>query len=263
MSEIKLRITLNKGRHGILMNKLARLAEEAEKFLDSFAQDLDLDRDEWVADSFKNGSLTFTANYIGPAEPRQIQRAKKALAKVINPKIKAIDLSGDLSPRTYTQFARLAQPIDADDSIGLAVENENGRFVTKTLTKERAIAIDREMNRTTEEFASFQGSITALFKQGTCWMVDYLTNERIVCMYKPDQYRRIWKLLENPDGIANIEGWAVYKNGVIDCLRIEHIAEAAEYKEGDIDRFFGSAPNFTGGMSTEQYLDEIRGEKAD
>lgn len=143
------------------------------------------------------------------------------------------------------------------------VENEKGRFITKPLTKERAVAIERELSSVTEEFASFQGSITALFKQGTCWMVDYLTNDRIVCQYKPSQYRRIWKLLENPEGIANIEGWAVYRNGVIEYLRIEHISETAEYKEGDIDRFFGVAPKFTGDMTTQQYLDEIRGEKSD
>lgn len=32
-----------------------------------------------------------------------------------------------------------------------------------------------------------------------------------------------------------------------------------EYREGDLDKFFGCDPDFTGGLSTEEYIDRIRG----
>jgi hypothetical protein len=51
-----------------MMHKLARIADEAEKFLTSFSEDLKLDKAEWVADSFRTGSVSFTANYVGAAE---------------------------------------------------------------------------------------------------------------------------------------------------------------------------------------------------
>ena len=262
MSEIKLKIVLNKGRHGILMHKLAQIAEEAEKFLSYFSEDLELDKTEWVADSFKNGSLSFTANYVGnTSSESQVTRANKALVHVVNPKIKPSELNGDLSQRTYAQFARIANPLDADDSIGLGVLNEKGKFTIKTLTKERAILIEREMSQVSEEFVGYQGSITALFKEGTCWLKDFVSGERIVCKYKPYQYKAIWKLLEDREGLADIEGWAVIKNGEIEQIKIESITPSAEYKEEDIDKFFGSSPSFTGGKPTGDYLAEIRDEE--
>lgn len=262
MSEIKLKLVLNKGRHGIVMHKLAQIAEEAEKFLVLFSQDLKLNTHDWIADSFKNGSLSFTANYIGEVNPPQVVRAKKALATIIDPKVKVTELNGDLRRQTYAQFARMTNPIDADDSIGLAVPNEKGRFVTKILTKERAIRIEREMTQTTEEFAGFQGYITALFREGTCWLKDFVTHERIVCRYKPHQYPKIWKLLEDREALADVEGWLVTKPDET-YLKIEHISTSAEYREGDIEKFFGSDPAFTGEMSTDEYLAELRNENKD
>lgn len=95
MSEIKLRIVLNKGRHGIVMHKLAKIAEEAEKFLNYFSEDLKLNKAEWVADSFKNGSLSFTMNYLGEiSHDGQVVQANRALARIINHKVAPSELNG-------------------------------------------------------------------------------------------------------------------------------------------------------------------------
>ncbi len=262
MSEIKLRIVLNKGRHGILMHKLAKIAEETEKFLASFSNDLKLSAAEWVADSFRNGSVSFTANYVGDTKTNQVHRAQRALAAITDPQLQATDLNGGLSKQTYAQFAKIAHPIDADDSIAFGVLNEKGRFTTRTLTKERALLIEREMTQNTEEFASFQGYITALFKEGTCWLKDVVSGNRVVCVYKPHQYNAIWRLLEDREGLADIEGWLVTKNGIIDHRKIESIEASPEFRESDIEKFFGSDPSFTGALSTGDYLSKLRDEKS-
>lgn len=262
MSDIKLRIILNKGRRGILMQRLSKIAEEAEKFLESFSIDLDLDKSKWIADSFKNGSLSFTANYVGNAEPIQAKRASKALARIVDPNVKPAELNGDLSNHTYVQFAKIASAIGADDFIGLGVPNDKGKFTVKKFTKERANDIEREMSQVSEEFVGIQGTITALFKEGTCWLKDYLSGERFVCHYRQSQYRDIWRLLEDRERLADIEGWAITKDGRTE-IKIESIHSSVEYHEGDIDKFFGSAPSFTGGKSTTEYLDSIRDEESD
>ncbi len=46
MSDITLKIELNKGRRGIVMQKFAKIMEEAEKFLESFAADMNLSKTE-------------------------------------------------------------------------------------------------------------------------------------------------------------------------------------------------------------------------
>jgi len=77
MSGISLKIQLNKGRHGIAMQKLAQIAEETEKFLESLAEDLHLNKTEWIAENFENGSLVFEVHYAGSADPALVSQGKK------------------------------------------------------------------------------------------------------------------------------------------------------------------------------------------
>lgn len=262
MSDIKLKVILNKGRHGILMQKLAKIAEEAEKFIESFADDVSLNKIEWIADNFKNGSLSFNVNYVGNESEGTILFAQKALDHLTDPKTKPEALDFGVSQKTFLHFARMAHPLDADDSIGIGVPNNKGKFVTRTLTKERASQIEREVNRVTEQYAGFQGSINALFKENnSCWLKDYVSNKRIVCYFKPHLYSKIWKYLETRDVLVNVEGWVTIRNGELEHLRIEDINETAEYQEGDIDKFFGCDSSFSGDVTTEQHLDALRGEE--
>lgn len=258
MADIQLKITLNQGRHGILLHKLASIAREADKFLSSFSEDLNLNKDDWVADKFRNGSVMFILNYVGEASEAQIFQANKSLSKLIDPKTKIDSLNGALSPSTYLQFAKIAHPIDADDSIGLAVCNDKGRFITKQLTKERAQAIERKLMDKSEEFIGFQGIITAIFfRDSTCWIIDHLTNNRIVSRFQPGQYNKIWKLMENQSRLVDVEGWLTMKNGEL-RLKIESITASPTYMDGDLDKFIGSDPLFTGGKPTDIYLEELR-----
>jgi len=66
--------------------------------------------------------------------------------------------------------------------------------------------------------------------------------------------------LETKDAVVNVEGWIKRKPGELDHLKIEIIDPSAEYREGDLEKFFGIDPDFTGDMSTEEYLNDLRGE---
>jgi hypothetical protein len=260
MSDIIFKLKLNKGRHGIVFHKLARIAEEAEKFLASFAEDVHLTKTDWVADTFRNGSLEFNLNYIGNENPAIMLNARRALAYITDPKTKPESLNHGISPKTFHQFARIANPLESDDSVGFGIPNDRGRFITRILTKERAVQIERETNQILEHYAGFQGSVTALFREGTFWLKDYISGKRIVCQFRPHLYSKIWKLLDENEELVNVEGWLVSKNGTPETLRVEHVNPSIGYEEGDLDKFFGCDPNFTGDLTTEQFLDELRGE---
>ena len=260
MSEIILKIELNKGRRGIVMQKLAKIAEEAEKFLESFAEDVNLSKTEWIADKFENGSVDFEVHYAGIAEPSVLAFGKKALAHVINPKTNFESLGFGISQKTFLHFALMAHPLDLDDYIGIGAMNGNGNFHMEKLTKERALLIEQQANRPIEEYAGFQGTITALFKDNnSCWLKDYLTGNRVVCEYKPNIYPVIWRLLERKDALVNVEGWYLVR-GNESRLKIEDIRELPDYQEGDIDKFFGCDKDFTGSKTSEKHLEEIRGD---
>ena len=258
--EIILKIELNKGRRGIAMNKFAKIVEEAEKFLESFAEDVNLSKTECLADEFKNESVDWTIHYAGIAEPSQITFGKKALAHVINPETTFETLGFGLSEKTLLHFAQIAHPLDIDDYIGVGSMNGHKDIKMQKLTKERALWIEQQANRVMEEYAGFQGTITALFKDNnSCWLKDYLTGNRVVCEFKSHQYATIWRLLERRDALVNVEGWYLIK-GNESRLRIEDIQELPNYQEGDIKKFFGCDKNFTGDKTTEEFLDELRGE---
>lgn len=258
--EIILKIELNKGRRGIAMHKFAKIVEEAEKFLESFAEDVNLSKTEWLADSFENNSVDWQVHYAGIAEPSVLEFGKKALAHVINPETTFETLGYGLREKTLLHFAQMAHPLDIDDYVGVGTMNGHRDFDMKQLTKERAMWIEQQANRIIEEYAGFQGTITALFKDNnSCWLKEYLTGNRVVCEFKPYLYSTIWKLLERREALVNVEGWYLIK-GNESRLRIEDIKELPDYQDGDIDKFFGCDKTFTDDKSTEEFLEELRGE---
>lgn len=260
-SEIVLKIELNKGRRGIAMNKLAKIVEEAEKFLESFAEDVNLSKTEWLADNFENESVDWQVHYAGIAEPSVLAFGKKALAHVIDPTTTFETLDYGISEKTLLHFAQMAHPLDIDDYVGVGTMNGHDSFDMKRLTKERALQIEQQANRATEEYAGFQGTITALFKDNnSCWLKEYLTGNRVVCMFKSNLYGKIWRLLERRDALVNVEGWYLIK-GNESRLRIEDIRELPDYHDGDIDKFFGCDKTFTDNKTTEEFLEELRGEQ--
>ena len=259
--EIILKIELNKGRRGIVLQKLSKIVEETEKFLESFAEDMNLSKTEWLAEKFDNGSVEWQNLYLGPGEPKQIAFSKKALDDLVSPESTFDSVSSfGVTQKTYLQLAKIAQPLEVDEFIGVGTMNGDG-FRMQELTKKRAIRMELEVSRSIEEYAGFHGTITALFKDNnSCWLKDYLTGNRIVCSFRPSLYSTIWRLLEKRDGLVNVEGWyQINKNE--SRLKIEGISELPQYEEGDIEAFFGCDKDFTGDMTTEQYLENIREEK--
>ena len=116
----------------------------------------------------------------------------------------------------------------------------------------------------TRHYGGLQGVITALFKgANTVWVRDLSTGNKVVCEFRTDQYDLIWELFGPRDAIVNVEGWITHKPGEDSHLEIAMIAASAEYQEGDLEKFFGLDSNFTGEMSTEEYLDDLRGESTE
>lgn len=259
--EIILKLELNKGRRGIVLHKLVKVIEETEKFLESFADDLNLNKTEWLAEKFDNGSVNWQNLYLGDAEPKQIIYGKEALATILSPQSDFETVSGfDISQKTFLQFAKIAAPLDVDEFIGVGSMNGNG-FVMQELSKKRAAQIQNDISRSFEEYAGFQGTITALFKDNNSfWLKDYLTNNRIVCEFAPSQYSAIWSFLEKREVLVNVEGWYHVKDNE-SRLKITDISELPQYEEGDIEEFFGCDKGFTGDLTTAEYIDQIRGDE--
>jgi hypothetical protein len=262
MSLLRIKLTLNKGRQGIAIEKLVDIAKEAERFLEYFSKDMQLNRSDWIAENFKNGSVAFDVLYAGEAPDAVVLNSTKALKQIANPRTDVDDLSYGISKETFLQFAKIASPVEVDDAVGVGLYNGSNRPKTFMLTKQRYIQIEKQVLQRVEQYGGFQGTITALFKgaQSTLWITEKLSNKRVVCTYPPAYYKKIVKLLEDRDCLVNVEGWMTIVNGEIEKLSIKILEPLETYRDGDIEKLFGSDPDFTGELSNEQFLEVIRGE---
>jgi hypothetical protein len=264
MPELKIKIEINKGREGVPLRRLVKVADEMRKFLEMFARDVGLGEGEWLAERFKNGSAAYDNTYIGEATTQALQVAHRALEHIGDPHRTPDDLAFGIRRETFFQFGRVASPLPADDAVFIGLYNGNKRPKMRPLSKERFLEIERAIVERKKHYGGLQGVITALFKGGnTIWVRDLSTGNKIVCRYQSRHYDRIWELLGPKDTVVNVEGWITQKPGEDSHLEIQTITPSAEYNEGDLEKFFGIDPDFTGEMSTEDYLDDLRGESTE
>jgi hypothetical protein len=73
-------------------------------------------------------------------------------------------------------------------------------------------------------------------------------------------YTLVWNALKDKDAVVNVEGWKTVINGKVEHLNATNITPAPEYLEDDLERIFGCDPQFTGNRSTEDFIDDLRGE---
>lgn len=261
MSQLRVKIELNKGRHGIPLHRLVEVAKEAEKFFEMFADDMHLSKGEWIAENFQNGSLGYDVNFVGEITEPVITTARKALKHITDPQTTPDDLSFGIRKETFLQLAKIASPIEADDLIGIGLYNGQPEPEMRELSKQRSLDIERQIVQTVVQYGGLQGVITALFKGSfILWIVELSTGTRVSCNFPPHMYNKVWELLKARDAIVKVEGWITHKRGEIAHLDILSISEAAEYQEGDLEKFFGCDPHFTGNLNTAEYIDDLRGE---
>ena len=112
MARLRVRIELNRGGVGIPLHKLSSVVEEAQKFFQMVAQDVHIEKNqgEWLAFDFDNGSLNFTAEYVGPVSAEQVRAFYAAFDGVTS-----------LRRATIYQFTRIANAIGEDELIGFGL----------------------------------------------------------------------------------------------------------------------------------------------
>jgi hypothetical protein len=112
MARLRVRVELNRGGVGIPLHKLASVVQESQRFFQLLAQDvrIEKDRGEWLAFDLDNGSLNFTAEYVGPVSAEQVSSFYAAFDGVTS-----------LRRATIAQFTRIAEAIGEDELIGFGL----------------------------------------------------------------------------------------------------------------------------------------------
>jgi hypothetical protein len=279
MSDLRLRIELNKGGIGISFHKLAEISVEAEKFLRMIIADVDRRiTGNWIAKDFENNSVDFTAEFSGIITQEQAVLCSNALDATMKEDFDFSVLEQHRVRRaTLLQYAKIAKPIAPDEAIYFAILNgdrstkkpEGKRHI---LTKEHSITLTQRIKLTdTVSFqGSIQGTITALFKDQAIYSKPHFrlrelsSGELLSCYYTSDLYEKIIFGLHNKDSVVHVAGTILASRTERKPLSIQvkKIQVAETYQEGDLERFIGCAPEATGELSTEQFIENIRERKS-
>lgn len=265
MAEVKLKIYLNKGREGIPTQKLPEFTKEVDKFLRMFCNDLQIEKPEWIAEEFKNGSFIYSNRLASPVPGDKAVQAIKALEQITNPKTKAATLNYGIRNQTYGQFAKIAAPADKDETIGFGVYTEKGTFSKRILSKKRAAVIETQIKQRINKYCGYRGTISAFYPgSNKIHITDKATNQVVNCIFTSQMYPRIIKALNRQNAVVNVEGWLRQELSDDSAyLHIKDLIEMPTYQDGDLEKFFGCDPYFTGDLTTEEYMNEIRDDELD
>lgn len=284
MSDLRLRIELNKGGIGISFHKLAEISVEAEKFLRMIISDVDRTiTGTWIAKDFDNNSVDFTAEFSGNITQEQAVLCSNALDATMNEDFDFAVLEQHRVRRaTLLQYTKIAKPIAPDEAIHFAIFNghkPSKKADEKTegekrhvLTKDHSITLAQQIKLTdTVSFeGSMQGVITALFKDQAIYskphfrLRELATEELISCYYTSDLYEKIIYGLHNKDSVVHVAGIILASRTERKPLSIQvnKIQVAETYQPGDLEKFVGCAPEATGELSTEEFIETIRERKS-
>jgi hypothetical protein len=272
MSDLRLRIELNKGGEGISFPKLAEISLEAAKFLRMIVSDVDRTiAGTWIAQEFENSSVDFTARFSGNITREQVGLCHNALDATMKEEFDFALLEQHRVRRaTLLQYTKIAKAIAPDEAIHFRLYDGNGdNAIPHILTKDHSLELVQKLRLTdtVSYYGSIQGVMTALFKDPSEYAKPHFRLRELYsgillpCFYTSDQYDMVLSGLHNKDAVVHIAGTILASRTERKPLelKVSKIMVAEQYQEGDLERFIGCAPEVTGDQTTEEYIDSVRG----
>ena len=268
MAKLRLRVELNKGRTGVPLEKFANVVGELKKFVEQLAREVGIpaDKNEWFAHEFANGSGYFTSELAAviETEKRALFNSHVRFLAELSSENKLDRAHVPLS--LVEQFRKISDPLDFDEPIGFGIYESDAQDQPTWLQATKlslASALD-DVEFQSRYYGTVFGSVHSLHKGSAPAFLnvrDVVSGELIKCFYKPsDHYSAIAKLLQKDDALVYVHGLVTVDlvRKCIDHIDSDHFEVAPEYRPGDLDALIGAAPNFTGRMTTKQFIKKIR-----
>lgn len=267
MSNLKLRVELNKGRVGIPLSKFGNIIKKTQQFLAAAGEDIGLDGDpkDWGADNFKNGSVDFDCRRMDSQPPNIINYGNQILRHIMKNDHSDPEMNLKIRPITRLQYARIADSIAHDEIVSFGLYQNGAEAPSEwfELTKESALEIIEEKPQFITYYGQIQGIIHALYKESTPSKLifrEQATGALIDCLFGPDLYQTVIDILRKRDAVIFVEGKVTedQAEGQVKSIEVAKFQPAPDFDEDQIKRFIGSQPNYTGKLTTEEFIDKVR-----
>ena len=244
------------------MGKLGVLSQSMSQFFAGLGNDLGLEgtAKDWIAVDFRNGSLDYTAECQNPVEDNEITAYEDTFEAVteFQEGDKRLDR---VSVETLDKYTRIAGTLDPFEAVafGRFPSSRKGRVKWRRLDREKGEAIKKALRNEIEYHGAIQGTLKQIdFEEEHIKVRDIVTGELIRCSFDLSMQEDILKIRPQKGRIIDVAGKLrlLRINNRILGMKIERIRASAPYKKGDLDKFFGCAPELTGDLSTEEYLNQ-------
>ncbi|HWA30037.1 MAG TPA: hypothetical protein VG867_03010 [Rhizomicrobium sp.] len=259
MARIKLRIVLNKGRHGAPLAKLGRLSEQTDKFLRALAADCQVDTKpgEWLAVNFKNGSVEYDAEFQGDVDTGAAQIFSRNLEFLADYDPESEGLNGQVSEATAIEYARIGTMIDPDEVIGIGIYKQHAKKpLWREITYSKMASIRRELETPLPAYGAVQGILHAWFKEvrEPYFQLRELSTDILVrVLYTASLYADVARAVQERTTMLMVAGDMQYDRVSKSPteLRADRIERMPMLSSAEFERFFGSAPNYKHDFSEE------------
>lgn len=264
MARIKVRFSINKGRHGAPMAKLGRISEQAEKFLRALARDCDIPTKtgEWLAANFKNGSVEYDAELPDDVNPGAVQMFSNYVEALADYDPDGDGLNIPVSAATMLEYARIGTLIDPDEIVGIGIYPVcGGRPRWRHITYQVTSAMRRQIERPVPSHGAAQGILHAWFKEArepNFQLRELATDALIRVIYTPAQYRAVVEAVKERTTMLMVSGDMLFDRATRQALelRAERIESLRMLSTAEFEKFFGSAPSFEADEGIETYAND-------
>lgn len=263
MAQVKIRLVLNKGRHGAPLAKLGKIAEQIERFLRALASDCNIESraGEWVAANFANGSVEYDAEYMGDVNSGEAQVFARSMEFLADYDPEGDGLNGMVSHSTALEYARIGSLIDPGENIGLGIYPvRGGQPKWRSITYSRLASLRREVETPVPSYGSVQGILYAWYKEArepSFQMRELATDALIRVHYGASLYADVAKAVQERTTMLIVSGDMMLDRTSrspveMKADRIERIGilSAAEF-----EALSGSAPDYEIDLADETYWD--------
>lgn len=252
MARLKIRFSINKGRLGAPMAKLARISEQAEKFLRALAADsgVEIKQGEWLAVNFGNGSVEYDAEFHGPISSAAAQIFVRSAELLADYDPENEGLNSAVSEVTALEYSKIGNLIDPDETVGMGIYPAlGGNPKWRQITYGKTAAIRKQIERPIPSYGSVQGIIHALHKEAKepHFQLRELSTEAIIRVYYPNAlYSEVASALLERNTLIVASGNILYDRAsrTASEMRMEGLKKLPTLSTAEFESFFGSAPNF-------------------
>ena len=248
------------------MSKLERLSKTTQQMLRSLGEDLHIPADgTWVAQKFYDQGLGFDAVYeTGDVDELQVEQYIHALDHVATVDAAERWAVRGVSPRTLVLSARMAKLADEGETIRVGIYNGQAPAVSwRPLPRSRAESIIEYYEQVVSYRGMLQGLIHSLFKESDppyFDLRDIASKELVKCYYKPEQYDDVYAALADKRAVVLVSGWIQTRRSdrEISKFEVDKIRSVKLVSKSELEKFFGSAPGWTGDLTTEDFIEAVR-----